>query len=165
MKNEPWYNKIEKVIILILFTLMTIIMFGSVVSRYFFSFTFSWAEQVTRIMFVWVTFAGISLAALKGAHMRVSAISLLIGEKKSKYVFWFGDVVASVFGFVICFYMFNCMMNAINNKQTFTAVPWLNVGIMYVAGVIGMLGFAIRNIQALVNDIKSTREKEAEDKC
>lgn len=158
-KKEPWYNQIEKIIIMILFTLMTAIMFFSVVSRYCFNFMFSWAEQVTRIMFVWATFAGISLAALRGAHMRVSAISMLIGEKNSKYVFWFGNIVAAIFGLVISYYMFNCTMNAISNKQTFTAVPGLNVGVMYVAGVIGMIGFAIRNIQALVTDIKAGREK------
>lgn len=158
-KKEPWYNQIEKIIIMILFTLMTAIMFFSVVSRYCFNFMFSWAEQVTRIMFVWATFAGISLAALRGAHMRVSAISMLIGEKNSKYVFRFGNLVAAAFGLVISFYMPRCTMNAVNNHQTFTAVPGLNVGVMYVAGVIGMIGFAIRNIQALVADIKASREK------
>lgn len=74
MKTKtPWYNKIEMAIIVVLFSCMTLITFGSVVSRYCFSFTFSWAEQLTRVMFVWITFAGISLAGLRGAHMRVSA--------------------------------------------------------------------------------------------
>lgn len=159
-KKEPWYNQIEKVMIMVLFTMMTAIMFFSVVSRYCFNFMFSWSEQVTRIMFVWATFAGISLAALKGAHMRVSAISIVIGEKKSKYVFWFGSIVAAVFGLVISFYMFRCTMNAVNNHQTFTAVPGLNVGVMYVAGVFGMIGFAIRNIQALVLEIRNDHKKE-----
>lgn len=158
-KKEPWYNKIEIVLILILFTLMTLLMFFSVVSRYVFNFTFSWAEQVTRIMFVWITFAGISLAALRGAHMKVSAISLVIGNKNCKYVFWFGDIVAALFGFGISYYMFNCTMNAINNNQTFTAVPWLNVGVMYIAGVLGMIGFGVRNIQALVQDIKASKDE------
>lgn len=162
-KNTPWYNKIEAVIILLLLTIMTIIMFVSVVSRYCFNFTFSWAEQVTRIMFVWATFAGISLGALKGAHMRVSAISLLIGNRLSKYVFWFGNIIAALFGFGISYYMFNCTMNAIHNQQTFTAVPWLNVGVMYIAGVFGMIGFGIRCMQALIIDIKSTKkDKESE---
>ena len=164
-KKTPWYNKIEAVIILILLTTMTIIMFVSVVSRYCFNFTFSWAEQVTRIMFVWATFAGISLGALKSAHMRVSAISLLIGDRLSKYVFWFGDIIAALFGFGISYYMLNCTMNAIYNQQTFTAVPWLNVGVMYMAGVFGMIGFGIRCIQVLVIDIKSTKkDKESEAK-
>ena len=52
MKTKtPWYNKIEMAIIVVLFSCMTLITFGSVVSRYCFSFTFSWAEQLTRVMF------------------------------------------------------------------------------------------------------------------
>ncbi len=158
-KKEPWYNRIEMTIILILFPLMTFIMFFSVVSRYCFNFTFSWAEQVTRILFVWLTFAGISLAGLRGAHMRVSAISMLLGEKKSKYVFWFGDLVAAAFGVTISYYMFNCVLNAVKNEQTFTAVPGLNVGVMYIAGVIGMLGFSIRMIQALVQEVRASKKE------
>ena len=162
-QKEPWYNKIEIFIILILFTLMSFLMFFSVISRYCFNFTFSWAEQVTRIMFVWLTFAGISLAGLRGAHRRVSAITLVLGEAKSKYVFMFGNIVSIIFGITISFYMFNCTMNAINNGQTFTAVPGLNVGVMYIAGVIGMVGFSIRNIQAMVREHKASKtEKEVE---
>lgn len=161
MKQEtPWYNRIEAVFIIVLLSVMTVIMFFSVVSRYFFKFTFSWAEQVTRIMFVWCTFAGISLAALKGSHMRVSAISLLLGEKLSKYVFWFGNIVASVFGFGISYYMYNCMMNAFRNNQTFTAVPGLNVGFMYLAGVIGMIGFGIRCLQGVVSEYRASKKEE-----
>lgn len=163
-KKQPWYNKIEIFFILILFTAMTFIMFFTVVSRYLFNFTFSWAEQITRVMFVWVTFAGISLAALRGAHMRVSAISLILGDKVSKYVFWFGDIVAALFGFGISYYMFNCTMNAITNHQVFTAVPWLNVGVMYAAGVLGMIGFGIRNIQALASELKAEKEKKEVEK-
>lgn len=164
-KKEPWYNRIEKTVILILFPIMTFIMFFSVVSRYCFNFTFSWAEQVTRILFVWMTFAGISLAALQSAHMRVSAISIVLGEKRSKAVFYFGNLVAAGFGLMISFYMFNCVMNAVNNKQTFTAVPGLNVGVMYAAGVFGMLGFTVRMIQALVGEIRASKKESEVDKA
>jgi len=162
-EKEPWYNRIEAVMIMVLLTIMTVIMFFSVVSRYFFNFTFSWAEQVTRIMFVWATFAGISLGALRSAHMRVSAISLITGEKRSKYVFVFGNIVAAVFGFVISYYMFNCMMNAFRNNQTFTAVPGLNVGYMYLGGVIGMIGFGIRCVQGIVNELKAGKQGASDD--
>ena len=95
-KKTPWYDLIEISIIVVLFSCMTLILFASVVSRYCFSFTFSWAEQLTRVMFVWITFAGISLAGKRGAHMRVTAITLVIGEKKGKYVFWLGDLITIV---------------------------------------------------------------------
>jgi len=129
-------------------------MFGSVISRYFFSFVFSWAEQLTRIMFVWVTFCGISLAGLRGAHMRVTAVTLLFGEERSRYVFRLADAVCIVFGVFISFYMWNWTRNAFVLNQTFTAVPWMNVGVMYIAGVLGMIAFSIRCTQSLVRRLR-----------
>ena len=55
--------------------------------------------------------------------------------------------------------MFNCVLNAVKNEQTFTAVPGLNVGVMYIAGVIGMLGFSIRMIQALVQEVRASKKE------
>ena len=144
----------------VLFTVMIVIMFGSVISRYLFNFVFSWAEQLTRILFVWVTFCGISLAGLKSAHMRVTMITLILGDERSKYVFWLGDVVCIIFGFYISYFMFNWTEMAFRLNQTFTAMPWLNIGFMYIAGVLGMIAFAIRCAQALFHKIQDHRRKE-----
>jgi len=130
-------------------------MFGSVISRYFFSFVFSWAEQLTRVMFVWVTFCGISLAGLKGAHMRVTTVTMVLGESKSRYVFWLADVICIAFGLYISQFMFNWTRMAFTLNQTFTAMPWMNVGVMYLAGVLGMIAFSIRCTQSLIRNLKA----------
>ena len=162
MKKTPWYDNIEKAIIIVLFSCMTIIMFVSVVSRYCFSFTFSWAEQLTRVMFVWITFAGISMAGLKGAHMRVTAITLALGEKRGRFVFWLGDVISIGFGIFIAYKMFFVTRNTIVNHQVFTAMPWMPVWVMYVSGVLGMIGFSIRTATRLIGEIRSSRGAAAE---
>jgi len=144
---------------MVLFSAMVVIMFGSVISRYFFNFVFSWAEQLTRVMFVWVTFCGISLAGLKGAHMRVTAITIVLGEERSKYVFWLADVVCIIFGLYISYFMYNWTRMAFTLNQTFTAMPWMNVGVMYLAGVLGMIAFSIRCAQSLVQRLREEYSK------
>jgi TRAP-type C4-dicarboxylate transport system permease small subunit len=156
-KKESFYEKIEIAIILILFTLMVVVIAFSVTSRYIFSFTFSWAEQFTRLMFVWVTFAGISLAGKRGAHMRVSAITMVVGEKAGRWVFILGDAVCALFGFFISYKIYGIMMVAIQRKQVFTAMPWMPVWIMHLAGVIGMAGFAVRCIQVICEKIAESK--------
>ncbi|WHH56813.1 TRAP transporter small permease [Petroclostridium sp. X23] len=149
-EKVPFYNKIELFIIVALFTLMVIITGFTVISRYFFSFTFSWAEQLTRIMFVWVTFAGISWAGMLGAHMRVSAITMVTGEKVGKYIFWFGDIVTICFGFFMSYKIAAVMLVVIDKGQSFASIPWLSVSVIYLAGSLGMMGLAIRVIQSRV---------------
>ena len=159
-KTDAWYNKIEKGVLIFLLSIMTILMFTTVITRIFFKFTFSWAEQITKVLFVWATFAGISYAAYLGVHMRVSAITLLLrDEKKKDRILLLGDAVAALFGLVICYYMLSVTWNAFQLQQTFTSVPWLNVGFMYIGGVLGMLGFSVRCIQSIISKIAEQKSK------
>ena len=114
-------------------------------------------------MFVWITFAGISLAGLRGAHMRVSAITLVIGEKRGRYVFWFGDLVSIAFGLFIAYKMSLVTRNTIANHQVFTSMTWMPVWMMYISGVLGMLGFAIRTTQRMVGEIRADKQQKAEE--
>ena len=128
MKTKtPWYNKIEMAIIVVLFSCMTLITFCSVVSRYCFSFTFSWAE------------------------------------KRGKYVFWFGDLVSIAFGLFIAYKMSMVTRNTIANHQVFTSMTWMPVWVMYISGVMGMLGFSIRTAQRMIGEIRANKKQKAEE--
>lgn len=146
----PFYDRIEIGMIIFLFTSMIIITFFTVCSRYLFSFTFSWAEQVTRIMFVWMTFAGVSLAGKLGVHMRVSALASLLGEKLGSFIMLAGDCIAIFYGFFMSYKIFGIMQVVIHRGQIFATVPWIPVWFMYLAGVLGTAGLSLRIIQARV---------------
>lgn len=156
MQNEkiPIYDKIEIFIIILLFTFMVAISGFTVFSRYLFSFTFSWAEQITRIMFVWITFAGISWAGLLGHHMRVNLLSKFLG-KGGRYLMWAGDCITVLFGVYMAYKIFGVMSTIYKREQVFSAMPWMPVWIMYLAGVLGMLGLSIRTIQRNIRAIRS----------
>ena len=70
-KKAPWYDKIEKAVIIVLFIIMTVILFVNVVTRFGFGYTASWTEQAARILFTWMTFCGVSLAGLEGHISRL----------------------------------------------------------------------------------------------
>ncbi|MCL2380851.1 MAG: TRAP transporter small permease subunit [Treponema sp.] len=155
VKREPFYNRIEFAIIVCFFTIMVVITAFTVFSRYFFAFTFSWAEQLTRLLFVYVSFAGVSWAGRLGAHMRVSAVTLFLGEKRGKYVFWFGDGIAVIVALYLAFHIAGIMMIVYERGQVFSAMPWMPVWVMYLAGVLGMLGFCCRVVQGRVIEIRT----------
>ena len=75
-KKVPFYNQIEKYMIVSMFLVMTVIIALNVVTRFVFNFTLSWGEQLARLLLVWTSFAGISWAGMINAHMRVTALSL-----------------------------------------------------------------------------------------
>ena len=137
--------EIEAYVIIALFSLMVLILGSQVITRYLFSFTFSWAEQLTRIMFVWITFAGISLAAAKSMHLRVSAITMVVPKRWASKVLLFGDSIAVIFGFVMSYRILLVMLD-INFPILWGMPTW----VMYIPGVLGMLGFSIRLIQTSI---------------
>ena len=49
-KKVPFYNQIEKYMIVSMFLVMTVIIALNVVTRFVFNFTLSWGEQLARLL-------------------------------------------------------------------------------------------------------------------
>jgi len=58
--------------------------FTQVVLRYFFNNPQSWAEEVGRYLFVWITFVGAAVAFARDSHIRVDAVMALLGKKTER---------------------------------------------------------------------------------
>jgi len=54
--------------------LMLIIIFLQVISRYFFGYTASYSEELSRYLFVWVTFLSLPVVSRQGGHMIVGLL-------------------------------------------------------------------------------------------
>ena len=159
-KKEPFYNQIEKYIIVCMFLVMTVI----IVTRFVFNFTLSWGEQLARLLLVWTSFAGISWAGKINAHMRVTALSLAFKKNPKIFeaVYLAGDVIAAGYGIYMSYEIFQ-LMNLIRNQgQVLSALPFVPKWIMYLAGVLGMAGMSIRIIQRRVGEFMNTGKEGAE---
>ncbi len=53
---------------------MVVLIFGNVVLRYAFNSGFAWAEELSRLMFVWLIFLGAILALRRHAHLGVEIL-------------------------------------------------------------------------------------------
>ena len=49
-------------VLIVALAVMATLVFGNVVSRYLFNYSFSWVEELTRYMMIWVCFLGSGLA-------------------------------------------------------------------------------------------------------
>lgn len=64
--------------------LMLSIVFLQVISRYLFSYTPSFAEELSRYLFVWVVFLALPLVAKSGGHMAIETLTSRISGTKLK---------------------------------------------------------------------------------
>mgnify|MGYP000881041068 FL=1 len=160
-KKVPFYNQIEKYMIVSMFLVMTVIIALNVVTRFVFNFTLSWGEQLARLLLVWTSFAGISWAGMINAHMRVTALSLAFKKnpKIFEIIYLLGDIVAVIYGFYLSWQIFGVMILVKNQGQVLSALPLVPKWIMYLAGVLGMAGMSIRIIQRRVGEFCSTEQE------
>lgn len=124
-KKVPFYNQIEKYMIVSMFLVMTVIIALNVVTRFVFNFTLSWGEQLARLLLVWTSFAGISWAGMINAHMRVTALSLAFKKnpKIFEIIYLLGDIVAVIYGFYLSWQIFGVMILVKNQGQVLSALP------------------------------------------
>jgi len=67
-------NHIEEILIVIMMAYMTIMNFINVLGRYVFSASFSFTEELTVTVFVWVTMLGIALGFKRNVHLGMSFV-------------------------------------------------------------------------------------------
>ncbi len=160
-KRAPWYDKIEIALIIVIFSVLTAILFVNVVTRFCFHYTATWSEQAARYLFVWMTFAGVSLAGMTSAHLQVTVVNMALGEKRAKSVFVVGDVIVVLFAAYLTYKIYGVMLRVMSTGQVFPAMTWLPSWTLYLSGVLGMAGFAIRVIQRRVRMMRAAQGKEA----
>ncbi|MEW4412844.1 TRAP transporter small permease [Clostridium sp. AN503] len=83
--NSVIINIIEKFLIMI-GSILTITVLVNVFMRYFFRSTIPWAEELSRFLFIWVTFVGVVIANDRSEHMRLDFIVHMLPEKVRKLV-------------------------------------------------------------------------------
>ena len=80
-------DNFEEIVCLIALTVMTILTFTNVVTRYVFNFSMNFAEEISTYSFVLLSLFGASIAAKRGAHL---GFTPLAGIAFSGVIFYYG---------------------------------------------------------------------------
>jgi TRAP-type C4-dicarboxylate transport system permease small subunit len=112
--------------------LMLVIIFISVCTRYIAHFTFDWAEELARYLFVWATFLGSALIMGENGHL---AVELLSNKFKGRPFGVFLEAFVK-----LCSFVFVILIGVQGLKMTtmmmFQTSPGLNIPMGLVYAVI-----------------------------
>ncbi|HSB03789.1 MAG TPA: TRAP transporter small permease [Thermodesulfobacteriota bacterium] len=69
--------------------------------RYFFNYSITWAEELTRYAIIWMSFVGAGMGVRKGAHISVDLLFVFLAERWKRILtaamailgIWFGGVI------------------------------------------------------------------------
>ncbi len=81
---------------------MTLAVVAGVLSRHVLHYSLSFAEELTRYLFVWATFLGIALAARQGAHLGLGGLRTRLRGTPARVLNWALAAVAAAFFLLLC---------------------------------------------------------------
>jgi len=113
--------------------LMVLMVFGNVVLRYAFNSGITVSEELSRWLFVWMTFLGAIVAVRKHAHLGTDALVARLSRRGKKACF----VAAHILMLFMCWLMFRgSWQQMVINYDTTSAVMQASMAWLYVSGVV-----------------------------
>ena len=147
-------TQIEEWTLFIIVISALISLFANVVLRYGFNYTLAWSEELVRIVIIYSTFVGASVAIKQGAMIRIDAVVQMFPRLK-KGLTVYTHILMLVFACIMVYhgYKMTHLQLITNQKTIIMQIPLVIIyAIMPVTGVMVF----IRTVQVMTQDIKSS---------
>lgn len=83
--------------IVFLFGLTVVLMLVQISSRYLFNFSFVWAEEFIRLLFLWMVYLGIAVGFYEGSHIAITMLFDRLQKKNRRRLAIFTDLANALF--------------------------------------------------------------------
>lgn len=120
-----------------------------IISRYIFNHAFSWTEEVSLMLFLWLAYFGMVMAMRKEAHLRVDAFVQALPEKVQRWlhvVILFGAILCCLF---VSWISLETALKIMSRGQTASSIP-LPLWIVWIAIPICFLLSALQALRRFV---------------
>ena len=105
-KSLDWKKfilNLDQYISAVLFIVIMVLLFVQVVTRYVFGHAFTWCEELSIILFVWMTYAGVSSAITYRKNLRIDALLGVVPFKVKKGMLIVSDIIFIIFDIYLIF--------------------------------------------------------------
>ena len=146
-------SQIEEWTLFIIVIAALLSLFANVVLRYGFNYTLAWSEELVRIVIIYSTFVGASVAIKQRAMIRIDAVVQIFPKLKPGLTVYTSFLMLFFAGMMVYYgYQMTHLQYITHQKTIIMQIPLVIVyAIMPVMGV--MVG--IRTIQVMIQDFKS----------
>ena len=159
MKVLKWLDKnFEEMLMSAALWVIVIIMGFQVIMRYVFKDSLVWSEEVSRYLFVWLVFIGMSYGIKNGTHMRIDMLEHFVPKLKKPL-----GILADACFLFFAAYMIGpgiSVIKSIEASGQISPASGVSMTIVYISLLIGFVLVTFRVIQKYVlMFIKKGREK------
>ncbi len=128
-------------------------LFANVVLRYGFNYTLAWSEELVRIVIIYSTFVGASVAVKQRAMIKIDAVVQIFPRLKPGLTIYSNLLMLFFSGMMVYYgYQMTVMQYMTHQKTVSMEIPL--VFIYSIMPIMGVMIF-IRTVQVLVQDFRS----------
>lgn len=135
----------------------TLVIFGSVLSRYVFHHPILFAQGVGKVLFVWACFMAATIAYKRHKHIRFEFLSRVLGNRG----LYLTDIIVYISGLVFFIFLFiNSLSFTIQIWGTFFPIIGISQGWLYISEIIASAIFSLHSIAHILEwfeDLRSGR--------
>ena len=134
------YCRLLSVLMVIALALMVVLVFTNVVMRYAFNSGITVSEELSRWLFVWVTFLGAIVAMHEGAHLGTDMMVSRLSVKGKKVCLVLGHVLM----LYVCWLLFKGSLDQVKvNWDSTSAVMETSLAVFYASGMVCSVSGAV----------------------
>jgi TRAP-type transport system small permease protein len=138
-----------------LMVVLVVIVFSSVISRYFLNSSIAWAEEISRFILIWMVFIGAVLAYANKEHLGLDIVVDIVPRKAGKILRLLADVAV--------FYALTLVINGgykltVNSMDSLTPALEIPSGYMYLIVPIAGVLMAIITVADAWRQVSEIRE-------
>lgn len=139
-------ESIEEILLVFLLSSTSILTFLQVIMRYIAKSPLSWSEELSRYMFIWLIYIGVSYGVKKSAHIKVDFLMNIFPRPIRKFVLIISDIIFMGFSLFIVVTGYQVATKILSLGQKSPALG-LQMGYVYFATVVGFGLTFIRLLQ------------------
>ena len=147
-------SRILEVIMVAILSTMVVLVFGNVVARYVFNSAITWAEEVARFLFVWLTFVGASFGLMKGLHLGMDMLIVRLTPRIRSLVALANAIITLVF---LGVWMVGGVHLIEANLDYMSPATGFSMGLVYMIGPLAAILMTFETIGRLAGTIKTMR--------
>lgn len=130
--SSSFASKLLKGLMVATMAIMSVLVFINVVLRYGFNSNIGTSEELSRLLFVWLTFLGAISAFAKNAHVRVDTFLRRMPPRLRHVVLIASDLAML---FVCGMVLQGCWRLSVLSADNYLPVSGIPVSVLYFAGV------------------------------
>ncbi|MGL4494854.1 MAG: TRAP transporter small permease [Beijerinckiaceae bacterium] len=145
MAVARFLNRTIETVLIAGFVAMLALIFGNVVLRYGFDSGIIMAEEVSRMLFVWLTFGGAYLVAGEGGHLGMSSLTGALGPNARRACQLAAEGLSFICMMLVVIGCWRQIVINIDNRAPITGIP---LAVTYMAGLACGIGIGALNALA-----------------